>query len=85
MSTIDGETTINKIVERGVSRETIETLTNSGIDIKKWLHGFDSIEHSVLESIELIKKHLLVPKDVKVHGLIMDPESGKLEVISEDY
>ena len=85
MSTIDGETTINKIVERGVSRETIETLTNSGIDIKKWLHGFDSIEHSVLESIELIKKHPLVPKDVKVHGLIMDPESRKLEVISEDY
>ena len=60
-------------------------MTNSGIDIKKWLHGFDSIEHSVLESIELIKKHPLVPKDVKVHGLIMDPESGKLEVISEDY
>ena len=56
VSTIDGETTINKIVERGVTREAIEILTKSGIDIKKWLHGFDSIEHSVLESVELIKK-----------------------------
>ena len=58
---------------------------NSGIDIKKWLHGFDSVEESVKESVELIKKHPLIPRDIKVHGLIMDSESGKLEVITKDY
>ncbi|WP_195988477.1 carbonic anhydrase [Clostridium sp. D53t1_180928_C8] len=85
MSNINGKETINKIINRGITKETIETLNNSGIDIKKWLHGFDSVEESVKESVELIKKHPLIPRDVKVHGLIMDPESGKLEVITKDY
>ena len=85
MSNINGKETINKIINRGITKETIETLNNSGIDIKKWLHGFDSVEESVKESVELIKKHPLIPRDIKVHGLIMDPESGKLEVITKDY
>ena len=84
MSNINGKETINKIINRGVTKETIETLNNSGIDIKKWLHGFDSVEESVKESVELIKKHPLIPRDIKVHGLIMDSESGKLEVITKD-
>ena len=85
MSNINGKETINKIINRGVTKETIETLNNSGIDIKKCLHGFDSVEESVKESVELIKKHPLIPRDIKVHGLIMDSESGKLEVITKDY
>ena len=85
MSNINGKETINKIINRGVTKETIETLNNSGIDIKKWLHGFDSVEESVKESVELIKKHPLIPRDIKVHGLIMDSESGKLEVITKYY
>ena len=85
MSNIDGDETIKKIINRGISKDVIETLINSGIDIKRWLHGFDSVEESVKESVELIKKHPLIPKEIKVHGLIMDPESGKLEVVSQDY
>ena len=85
MSNINGEEIINKIISRGVSKETIDTINNSGINIDKWLHGFDSVEDSVKESVDLIKKHPLIPKEIKVHGLIMDPESGKLEVITKDY
>ena len=85
MSSINGEETINKIIDRGVPRQTIETLNNSGIDLKKWLHGFDSVEESIKESVELIKKHPLIHKDSKVHGLIMDPETGEIEVIIKDY
>ena len=84
MSNIDVEETINKIINRGIPEETIETLNNSGINIRKWLHGFDSVEDSIKESVELIKKHPLVPKKIKVHGLIMDPETGNLEVVIKD-
>ena len=84
MSNINGEEIINKIISRGVSKETIDTINNSGINIDKWLHGFDSVEDSVKESVDLIKKHPLIPKEIKVHGLIMDPETGKLEVIIKD-
>ena len=85
MSNLNADKTIEKALERGISPEVIATLTNAGIDIKKWLHGFDSVEESVKESVELIKNHPLIPKDITVHGLIIDPETGKLDVVVEGY
>lgn len=85
MSNLNVDKTLEKALERGISPEVITTLCNAGIDIKKWLHGFNSVEESVKESVELIRKHPLVPKDIKVHGLIMDPETGKVEVIVNGY
>jgi carbonic anhydrase len=81
MSNLNIDKTLDKAIERGISPQVIDTLSNAGIDIKKWLHGFDSIEESVRESVELIKKHPLIPKDIKIHGLIIDPETGKLDVV----
>ena len=77
--------TLEKAVERGKSKEVIETLCNAGIDVRKWLHGFDSVQESVKESVEMIKKHPLLPKELIVHGLIIDPETGKLEVVVNGY
>ncbi|MBP6409176.1 MAG: carbonic anhydrase [Fusobacteriaceae bacterium] len=76
---------IEKAMERGISKEVISTLTNAGIDIKKWLHGFNSVEESVKESVEQIRNHPLMPKDISVHGLIIDPTTGKLEVVVDGY
>ena len=58
---------------------------SAGIDIKKWLHGFNSVEESVKESVEQIRNHPLMPKDISVHGLIIDPTTGKLEVVVDGY
>ena len=72
---------IKTIINRGVSEEIIDTVYNSGINIKKWLHGFDSVEESVKDSVEVVRKHPLIPKDVRVHGLVIDSSTGELEVI----
>ncbi len=85
MSNLNVDKTIEKAIDRGISKEVIGTLSKAGIDIRKWLHGFDSVEESVKESVNLIKNHPLIPKDVKIHGLIIDPETGKLEVIVNGY
>lgn len=85
MSNLNVDKTLEKALERGISPEVMSTLSNAGIDIKKWLHGFDSVEESVKESVELIKRHPLIPKDIKVHGLIIDSETGKLEVVMNGY
>lgn len=85
MSNLNVEKTIEKAMARGISPEVINTLSNAGIDIKKWLQGFNSVEESIKESVELIKNHPLIPKDIKIHGLIMDPETGKIEVIVNGY
>lgn len=85
MSNLNGDDILEKAVERGISQDVIKTLLNAGIDIKKWLHGFDSVEESIKESVEAIKNHPLMPKDIKIHGLIIDPETGKLEVKINGY
>lgn len=85
MNNLNSDKIVEKAISRGISPEVITTLNNAGIDIKKWLHGFNSVEESIKESVELIKNHPLVPKDVNVHGLIIDPETGKLEVIVNGY
>lgn len=85
MSSLNVDKMLEKVNQRGVSSEIITTLCNAGIDVKRWLHGFNSVEESVKESVELIKNHPLIPKDIKVHGLIIEPETGKLEVVINGY
>ena len=81
MSNLDTKSLVNKMVERGIKEETISILNNAGIDVERWLHGFESVEESIKESIKMIKSHPLFPEDIRVHGLIISPETGELEIV----
>lgn len=85
MCNLDTEDIMKKIINRGISQDTIDTLYNSDINIKQWLHGFNSVDESIHDSVNAIKKHPLVPKNIFVHGLIMCPETGKLKTIINGY
>ncbi|BFT70714.1 carbonic anhydrase [Paenibacillus sp. P36] len=85
MSCIDPGETINKMKENGISSEIIDTLESSGINLQKWLHGFDSVEDSVKGSVHTVKNHPLLPRNIPVHGLVIDPETGKLDLIIDGY
>lgn len=85
MSGLKAEPVIDSMLSRGVKDETIDTLTYSGINIKKWLHGFDNVTESVEHSVEVIKNHPLMPEGVPVHGLVIDPKTGKLDLIVDGY
>lgn len=85
MSSINPTNTIEKIIKRGISKDTLSTLEYSGIDLKNWLHGFDCVASSIKESVSIIKNHPLIPKDVFIHGLLIDPETGSLEVVIDGY
>jgi len=74
---------ISKAITRGISQQTLETLKNSGINLEQWLTGFDSPEDGVRKSVGVIKKHPLLPKDVLVHGLMICPETGRLDLLSD--
>jgi carbonic anhydrase len=39
----------------------------------------------VRESVATIRNHPLLPKDVVVHGLIIHPETGKLDLLVDGY
>lgn len=83
MASVDKSHIIEKMINSGIKSETIKMLINSGIDINKWLSGFENVSDSVLESIEVVKNHPLLPENVTVTGLIINPETGELRAINE--
>lgn len=85
VSNINTDSVIEKMVRRGIDKNTLDIISNSGIEVKKWLHGFDCVKDSVLGSVQKVKNHPLVPKDVIVHGLIIDPETGKVDVVVDGF
>lgn len=85
MSAVNSHATLEKMQARGVSQEALDTLTSSGIDVHDWLKGFDNVQESVKNSVELLRKHPLMDKNVPVHGLVVDPGNGKLDLVEEGY
>lgn len=85
MAALQADDMIHNMKERGIKQETLDMLTYSGITVKKWLQGFGDVSESVSHSVDMIKKHPLLPKDTPVHGLIIDPETGKLDLIINGY
>ncbi|WP_042346775.1 beta-class carbonic anhydrase [Bacillus massiliigorillae] len=81
MSAVSVDKMVEKMKERNVSPEIFSTLEHSGIDIEAWLRGFKDVSESVQNSVEVIKNHPLMPGDVNVHGLVIDPATGKLDVV----
>lgn len=81
MTGLDGEKILEKARRAGVEGRTIEVLSRAGIDLKGWLVGFDRVEDAVGKSVEVVKNHPLLPADVAVHGLVIDPKTGQLDLL----
>ena len=69
--------------ERGIDEEHISLMRHCGIDLDSWLHGFDDTESAVMETVDLVRNHPLVPQDVTVRGFIIDSLTGLLSPIDE--
>lgn len=85
MTGLSCERVLDKAVDRGVSRATLATLQNAGIDLSGWLRGFNAVEDGVRGSVDIVRNHPLLPPDVPVHGLIMHPTTGKLDLLIDGY
>lgn len=81
MATIDPEKMLKQMVRYGIPKDRIELLGNSGINLKEWLTGFESVEASVEASVNLVKNHPLMPKHVKISGFVIDSETGELDMV----
>lgn len=64
--------------KRGVTAETIDLVKRCGIDLDKWLTGFEDTAKAVKDSVKLVKNHPLLPKDIEVSGYMMDSTTGLL-------
>lgn len=78
---MDSQEMLHLMKERGVDEEHISLMRHCGIDLDSWLHGFEKTDAAVLETVDLIKNHPLVPKDIVVRGYIMDSDTGALTAL----
>lgn len=69
--------------ERGIDDEHISLMMHCGINLRQWLHGFDDTEKAVGETVDLVRNHPLMPRDVTVSGYIMDSVTGALTPVGE--
>jgi len=75
---MDSTEMLHLMRERGISEEHISLMEHCGINLKEWLHGFEDTEAAVLETVDLVRNHPLIPADVTVKGYIMNSEIGGL-------
>jgi carbonic anhydrase len=79
MQSIDSKLILEKMESRNISSDEINLIKYCGVDLDVWLSGFESVEESVKATVNIIVNHPLIPKDIKVFGLIMDPKTGKVD------
>lgn len=84
MITLSAEKLLAHAVERGIPAKDLDLLRAAGIDLDRWLGGFDSEADAVGETVRTIRSHPLFPRDVAVHGLLMHPETGQLERVTPE-
>lgn len=70
------------MLARGITDQMLDTIRRCGIDLDHWLEGFRDTEESVRRTVDTIRNHPLVPKDVTVRGFIIDSETVELDEIT---
>ena len=69
---------VELMLKRGVPREHVDLMRHCGIDLDNWLHGFEDTGAAVHETVDLVRNHPLMPRDVVVRGYIIDSRTGEL-------
>ena len=78
---MDGAEMLLLMKRRGVSQENIDLMRNCGIDLEGWLTGFEKCDDAVADTVNLIKNHPLMAKDVTVTGYVIDTLTGELSEV----
>lgn len=73
---------LKEMRHRGISDSTIDMVKRCGVDLQKWLSGFQETAQAVRDSVNLVKNHPLLPEDIKVEGFIMDSTTGEITPIT---
>lgn len=81
MAKTTSESLTKAMISRGVSPDAIKMVEK---ELVEWADSFQRPEENVKEVVKQLRENPLIPKDVKVHGLIFHPRSGKLELLDRE-
>lgn len=85
MGNLDVDSVIDTMKSRGITDNTLNTIEHSGINIHQFLRGFGDVTENVQTNIQKVYNHPLFDQSVPIHGLVIDPHNGDLEVIQNGY
>ncbi|GGB10359.1 carbonic anhydrase [Macrococcus hajekii] len=85
MGGINVDQVLGTMKERGIKDETISVLEHSGIDLNHFLGGFSDVRENVRANIDMVFNHPLFDQSVPIHGLVIDPHTGEVELIQNGY
>ena len=81
MAKTTSESLTKAMVERGVSPDAIKMVEK---ELVEWADSFQRPEENVKEVVKQLRENPLIPKDVKVHGLMFHPRSGKVQLLDRE-
>lgn len=73
---------MQKMLERGIQLEAIKAVEK---DMADWIDNFTDPADNVKKVVSKIRSNPLIPPDIPVHGLLLDPLTGELSVIVNGY
>ncbi len=80
MHNLDHNNIEEKILNSSISKEQLEEVKKE-INFTDWLEGFSDQKEQIKDTVKKIKMHKLVPKEIKIHGCLIDPVTGELTQI----
>lgn len=79
---ITAEELIQKMLVRGISPDAIKMIEG---ELKNWIDHFHHPVDNIEEVVTKIRTNPLIPRDVPIHGMIFNPQTGQLEVVVNGY
>jgi len=73
---------IEKMLSRGISLDAIRMVET---ELELWLDQFQNPLDNVKSVVYKIRCNPLIPKDIPIHGLIFNPNTGAIDVIIDGY
>ena len=73
---------MKKMRERGVAEDALYIVKP---ELIAWADFFQHPVQNVLHTVEQLRHNPFIPKEIPIHGVIVDPETGILDVVSEGY
>lgn len=73
---------LRNMSRRGIPEQQLELIEK---DLQIWLDTYTDPVKNVLTVIKKLKANPFIPKDIPIHGLIIDPHTGKLDFLADGY
>lgn len=73
---------LQKMRSRGIAEQQLALIGKSFAD---WLDTYTDPVQNVLAVVKKLKANPFIPKDIPIHSLIIDPHTGRLDLLSDGY